>query len=194
MTMEDWCDTHHDDIRIEEAWGGEDQHVPQRCRSGVSNIRRKLTPFEVEVLRELDKAELRPYVYVAAVSGSLYIKFHYHQLRSLRIANHKVYRGKYRYKWNLRKNYPGNRQRRDGNVMRYFYKWTEYKELVKHMKNYLNKIIRDGNLKDEPKASTKARLLWSEEEADIADEMGQHDDREDALENALTDQYMFGGD
>jgi hypothetical protein len=54
-----------------------------------------------EVMKELKEAELKPYVYKKAKSGSIYIKFKVDIGGSLRLATHKQ-RGHYAYRWNLR--------------------------------------------------------------------------------------------
>ena len=101
----------------------------------IQRIRRRLRPFEKEVLDALQKAGLKPYVYVAASSGSCYIKFANQQLLSLRIADHNG-GPKYRYKWNLRKDITKSKTAIDRGVIRYYYPSDEYEKMITDMQQY----------------------------------------------------------
>ncbi len=103
------------------------------------DIRRDLTVFEEMVIQALERASLKPYVSVVAISGSCYVKFKEPLLRSLRIGDHNG-RKKYRYKWNLRHDCEQQRTEKDGNVVRYHFPASQVKNMVQHMTNYLAKI------------------------------------------------------
>jgi len=105
----------------------------------MSNIRRELTLFEQMVFDELAEAGLSPVLFCSASSGSCYFRFKEKGLRSLRIGNHEG-RKKYSYKWNLRQDYAMPADFMDGAVRRFVYPFRMHKEMVKHMKNYANKI------------------------------------------------------
>lgn len=103
------------------------------------DMRRHLTDYEEQVLSALDEAGLEPYISVAAISGSCYIKFADGRLRSLRIGDHPG-RRKYRYKWNLCLDLMFAFDDDDRGVTRFYYPSNEVEEMIQRMVNYLRKV------------------------------------------------------
>jgi len=115
------------------------KHDWAQKRRNQIQIRRPLTKFEKEVLKTLKAAGLKPYIYVAAKSGSCYFRFEDVRLRSLRIGTHNG-RDKYRYKWNLRYDYDIPAVKNDHGVTRYYYPHKDLLCMATHMSNYYRKI------------------------------------------------------
>ena len=132
-------------------------------------MRRKLTDKENRIMKAFEDASLEPYVFCAAKSGSLYIKFKDSRLRSLRISNHKGY-PKYSYKWNLIKNYKGPLVVEDCSITRYFYPFCKILDMIRHIKNYHNVVLRhEGPEKPKPK-----NVIYHEEWEDMNEDKDEY--------------------
>jgi len=94
------------------------------------------------VLDEL--ADLEPYVYHRAATGSIYVKFKERRLRSLRIANHNG-RSKYSYKWNLRSDISRRYDRTDKGKKRIFFPTSEIKIMCHAIQRYYE-AIKKGDI------------------------------------------------
>ena len=84
-------------------------------------------------------AEFGAYVYNAAFTGSIYIKFDDERVRSLRIATH-AGRHKYKYKWNLRTDLEDRHTTKDRGAIRFYYPALQVHQLCDHIRNYANKL------------------------------------------------------
>ena len=159
--MADWEIDHELAHQIDEALG-EDPFEPipaltfpgkprRKKRFRKSRDRRRpLTKFEHEVFETLKVAKLEPYIHVVAASGSCYIKFHYKEMRSLRIGDHGGY-SKYRYKWNLRDDIDEYKKVFDKGVVRYFYPFEELLVMVSDMIEFLREKDCDFTNRPPPK-------------------------------------------
>lgn len=67
--------------------------------------------------------------YNAYSTNSIYIKLDYGVSCGIRIADHKG-KVKYRYRFNLIKDYKGNRVIQDGNLIRFFYAFEDIESLL----------------------------------------------------------------
>lgn len=91
---------------------------------------------EVERNIMINLADLGPYRYKKAASGSVYLKFKDPTLGSLRIGNHEG-REKYRYRWNIREDIKeGFTRTRENGRIQYFYTFYEVEKLVDAIRNY----------------------------------------------------------
>lgn len=119
--------------------------------------------FEATALRDLlleDLAELKPYVYYEAKTGSIYIKFEDKRIGSLRIGDHQG-RQKYRYRWNL---WVGSMDlayaENDRGVRRWHYSAVDVDRMVEHIYNYAHAIWRrDGREDTERTDEPRWRLI-----------------------------------
>ena len=94
--------------------------------------------MQTKVLHYAKKLGLEPYVYKAAASGSVYIKFNSRiPIGSLRIGDHEG-RRKYTYKWNLRSDRVSYLEIMDRGVLRRYYPAQLWKEMVEEMVRQTN--------------------------------------------------------
>ena len=91
----------------------------------------------------LDLKHLNPYIYHESKNDSIYIKFENENIRTIRLADHRGIE-KYKYKWNL--HICGiKREEFDNGVKRFYYPVGLYKEFIRHICNYANKVCGDIN-------------------------------------------------
>lgn len=80
-------------------------------------------------------------------TNSIYIKLDYGVSCGIRISDHHG-KAKYKYRFNLIKDYKGNRVIRDGNLIRFFYSFDDIESLLLAIKQEKkSKIERYGMLK-----------------------------------------------
>ncbi|MFX0183878.1 MAG: hypothetical protein ACFE95_12410 [Candidatus Hodarchaeota archaeon] len=89
--------------------------------------------IEIYVLKQL--TYLNPYIYYRAKTGSVYIKFLDERIGSIRIGNHDGI-GKYKYRWNLRKDLSEVKVENDRGVVRYYYPLNQIDQMVTNIKRY----------------------------------------------------------
>lgn len=82
--------------------------------------------------------------YNSYTTNSIYIKLDYGVSCGIRIADHRG-KAKYRYRFNLLKDYKGNRVIRDGNLIRFFYSFEDIESMLLAIKQERhNKIEKYG--------------------------------------------------
>ena len=92
-------------------------------------------PRPEDIIKILERANLDPYVYHVALTGSFYIKFKLEGMRSLRVGDHNG-KIKYSYKWNLRTDIDKSYETIDRGIKRFFYHIDDIQKMVSHMKAY----------------------------------------------------------
>jgi len=92
-----------------------------------------------DIIHELKKLNLEPYIYHKAMTGSIYIKFKNNKIGSLRLGDHDG-REKYRYRFNVRSDMAGTNTFEDRGVIRYYASPLDYKWIIERIKDR-NKVI-----------------------------------------------------
>lgn len=84
-----------------------------------------------KIIEELAKTDIKAYIWHAATTGSVYIRFEDNRMCSLRIGDHEG-RKKLKYKYNLRSDIsPRNKGwRKDDEIWRYYLPITLWEEII----------------------------------------------------------------
>jgi len=100
----------------------------------------------VEKLREFLRSQgYNTHIYHWAASGSVYLKFDFKKLGSIRIANHNG-RTKYRYIFNLREDIEKRYSQRDRGIIRYYIPYDDYVSLILAIKHKMKHLRLRGKL------------------------------------------------
>ena len=93
---------------------------------------------EIEVsnklIEDLKKEDFRIHKYYAKTTKSIYLKLDYGVCCGIRISDH-TGKKRYKYKFNLIKQYKGPKQINDKGYLRLFYNYNNTEELVKDVQN-----------------------------------------------------------
>lgn len=93
---------------------------------------------EIEVsnklIEDLKKKDFRIHKYYAKTTKSIYLKLDYGVCCGIRISDH-TGKKRYKYKFNLIKQYKGPKQINDKGYLRLFYNYNNTEELVKDVQN-----------------------------------------------------------
>jgi hypothetical protein len=102
----------------------------------------KIYEVEHRLVTLMKNAGLKPILVKRAMSGSVYYRFADERLGKLRIGDHNE-RERYGYRWQVRLDLeePSRIDTSKGH-RRFFYRADNLKDLVRHMRNYLNAILR----------------------------------------------------
>lgn len=101
-----------------------------------SRYSKEIHSYKEKILSDLK--HLNPYIYHESKNDSIYIKFENEKIRTIRIADHSGIE-KYKYKWNL--HVCGSmREEFDNGVKRFYYPIGLYRDFIKHICNYANRI------------------------------------------------------
>jgi len=106
--------------------------------------------IETYILEQL--AYLSPYIYHKATStNSIYIKFLDERIGSIRIGDHNGI-GKYRYRWNLRRDLKEEKIEYDRGVVRHYYPFEQKDLMIEAIKKY-HKINILGKINETRKSN-----------------------------------------
>lgn len=98
-----------------------------------------------EIIKELKQKGFQINRYYAHGTKSIYLKLDYGVCCGIRISDHNG-KKKYRYKFNLIKQYKGPKQINDRGYIRLFYDYNKTKEVVRDIQNEKKAKIRDYGL------------------------------------------------
>ena len=99
-----------------------------------------------KLILELEKVNIKAYVWHIATTGSVYIRFDDSRMCSIRIGNHKG-RNKLKYKYNLRNDISKEQWKKDEDVWRFYLPLNMWKSLIPVLVNRHNQIQDWGETK-----------------------------------------------